>query len=168
MSVREWLNQNPSVTTIGAIVLLGLCLWFIIHQLSTGPGSELNPRAYYYDLNTGELFVDDSSKFPPIEAPSGPDPDGQPAGVRAIVFSCSSCDDEDSLWVGYLEKFANPPTRRESGSAADEAALGATAMLVRAPDGGKWVSDQSMVGAQIMNAVGKKCGEGVKPIQCEP
>ncbi len=71
-------------------------------QSPTNPAKPRLTGNYYYDLNTGKLFVAATDDFPPIEAPSGPAPDGRKAGVRAYVFSCGDCDDPTKRFIGYV------------------------------------------------------------------
>jgi len=60
---------------------------------------------WYYDLNTGTLFTAPSGQLPPINAPSGPTPSGEPAGVRAFVFACGECANPADRFPAYLQKF---------------------------------------------------------------
>jgi len=62
---------------------------------------------WFYDLNTNKLFKADEDMRPPIKAPSGPLPDGGPAGVRAYVFTTAKEPNELDIIIVYLEKFAS-------------------------------------------------------------
>lgn len=82
-----------------ALAMLGLAAW---RMLGSGSAPEyLAPAAYYLDLNTGTCFVslDDRS---PIEAPSGPQSDGSPAGYLAYVFTCGSNIKPDGMTLEQL------------------------------------------------------------------
>ncbi len=73
-----------------------------------GPG-DVGRYHFFYDLNTGKLFVADALEIAPIEAPSGKPfalPDGTeiPAGVRAFVYACGECDPKTRK-IGYLEMY---------------------------------------------------------------
>lgn len=102
--VRSWINRWSSQVTVVAIVLLGLAL-FIVIKTGRPAGYSTPVSVYYYDLNTGELFAALSTEIPPIEAPSGPLPNGKPAGVRAFVYSCGDCSDPAQRRVAWLEKY---------------------------------------------------------------
>ena len=90
LDVRRWLNrQNPKVI-IGIAVVTVLVLIIIVISLLSGPEArevQEYKKAWFYDLNTGTLFVAKKGLIPPIEAPSGPLPDGNGAGVKAHVFT---------------------------------------------------------------------------------
>ena len=73
---------------------------------------ELSDKAWFYDLNTGKLFVGKDKQVPPIEAPSGPLSiesaarplqEGGPAGVKAYVFSYAREPNESERFIGFLE-----------------------------------------------------------------
>src|SRR5690606_5765079 len=86
MNVREWMNNNSALVTIGAVVLLVIALGIIL--LQTGDGITSGPiMMYYYDLNEGRLIQVMSDQPAPVETASGPH-DGMPAGVRAHVYTC--------------------------------------------------------------------------------
>jgi hypothetical protein len=84
-SLREIINQNSAAATLAAVVVLVLALGAIVMQLVGGPQI---PRfdAYYYDLESDELFIAESGLYPPIEGPSG-----DLRGVKAYVLTCGDC-----------------------------------------------------------------------------
>ncbi len=103
MSLRDWINSNPTVVTSGAVVILVAALaWIITAGIGGSGGSSASgAQAYFLDLKTGELFKDSDSKLAPIESPNGNQ------AVRAVVFSCGSCDDKEKRFIGYYQKL--PP-----------------------------------------------------------
>ena len=116
MNIREYLNNNPAVVTIAAVVLLIVCLGFIVRQLLPG-GSGGPVDVWFYDLGNQQIFVESSDKYPPIEAASGPN-----NGVRAYIFACGSCEEladqieagatfqqlaQAGLHVVYVSKFTD-------------------------------------------------------------
>ncbi len=108
-SIRDTINNNSAVVTVGAVLLLIVGLLLLMNQCSEGGPGQVNKYQYFYDLNTGELFVADALDIAPIEAPSGKPyklPNGQeiPAGVRAFVYACGECG-PDSKKIGYLEMY---------------------------------------------------------------
>lgn len=93
-------------------LLCGLAPAGVYGQIGAADPSQDDPFAfeYLYDLNTGELYLGSSASIPPTDAPSGDlvvdgQSTGQPAGVRAYVYSCTSCDDRDALSIAWLETF---------------------------------------------------------------
>jgi hypothetical protein len=57
---------------------------------------ECDYPVWFYDVNTDKLFMAQYS-LQPVAAPSGPDANGNPAGIRADVFSCGDCDEGKRL-----------------------------------------------------------------------
>jgi len=70
---------------------------------TAAPPPKRTGQAWYYDLNTGQLFtgVEDVA---PVDAPSGPLPTGGQAGVKAYVFSYGDCNDENQRFVAWFER----------------------------------------------------------------
>ena len=85
------------------VIVAGLA-WIYV-QTRPPPSTDAPHRAYFFDLTTGKLFTGMSDRLPPVEVRSGDHVDGMPAGVRAYVFSCGNCGDEQSRTIGYLETF---------------------------------------------------------------
>jgi hypothetical protein len=78
------------------------------------PQPRVSSDVYYLDLGTGQLFADDAAAIAPIDAPSGTG-----AGVRAYVFSCNDCSDEQQRFTGWLERHIPSAKRlREQGDKA--------------------------------------------------
>lgn len=111
-------NWKIALTMCGVVILA--CAGFIANNITGGARPQLEP-VFFFDLNTGELFVQPFGTEPPVAAPSGPMPSGHPAGVRAYVFSCDG-HTATSNRFGYLESKAIMP----------ESQGGKTEMIVRA------------------------------------
>lgn len=166
--VRKFLNQNSMVVTIITLmVLVGSIAAILMYNRPT----VYEPmEVYYYDLDTNELFEGMSDDIPPVTAPSGG------YGVRAYVYTCSSCTDPDALFIGYLEMFtreAKEMMNRPTGSTADitpeeEMMLLQQGHLVRAVEGEGWVPESSEAGLMITDAPYEICGEGSMVRPCEP
>jgi len=107
LGLRDWINKNPKAVIGISIASVLIFLLIVITQLMPyrSPAIPQTSKAWFYDLNTGKLFVEDGDKIPPVKAPSGKLADGQPGGVRAHVFSYSSNPSESERFIGYLEKF---------------------------------------------------------------
>jgi hypothetical protein len=107
LGLRNRINSNPKIVLgigIGSVLIF---LLIVTAQLVPYRSSiTRQPRkAWFYDLNTNKLFVADGDKVPPIEAPSGKLPDGQPAGVKAHVLSYLQDPNESERFIGCLEKY---------------------------------------------------------------
>ena len=95
-----------------ALLISGLALLLVsavpIAWLATSreAGSTRIERAYFYDLNTGELFTRHTSMAAPIPAPSNAASEAARDGVRAIVFACGECT-PNSMQIAYLRKYTD-------------------------------------------------------------
>lgn len=105
LAFRKWINRNRRIVIIVTNISVIILIIVIVSMLrSNETVQESNPKLeWYYDLNTGELFVSKAGQIPPITAPSGPLPDGRPAGVRAYVFSYVEEPNESERIIGFLE-----------------------------------------------------------------
>ena len=131
---------------------------------------------YFYDRNTGELFAAPDELNGPIEAPSGSF-QGQPAGVRAHVFTCGSCYVEEDRFVGWLEipasalgvepSAANADPTGEAVEVSEDGQEIETLMICR-PDDQKWVNMASGEADMIMEAIGDRCSDVSKLRYCRP
>ncbi|MBA7610594.1 hypothetical protein ES703_17806 [subsurface metagenome] len=107
LPTRRWINrQNPGIiygiTVASVLLLLTVVIWMLIPEKPLEQVEE-SDKAWFYDLNTGQLFVGKDDQIPPIEAPSGPLPNGGPAGVKAYVFSYADEPNESERFIGFLE-----------------------------------------------------------------
>lgn len=175
MKIRDTMNNNSAVVTIVAVVILVLSLGFIIMN-SNKKGPRRVVELYYYDMNTGELFVGPSDQYAPIDAPSGPTADGQPAGVRAYVFSCGDCSDKSSHYIGYLERYSPEAKERirrmnenpESLSEEDHYYDYDQGRFVMVPDKTSWLEANSEAGIEAASQVTASCPEDSIPRSCYP
>jgi len=184
MNIRETMNNNPAIVTIGAVVVLVLCLLAITCQLG-GPGGGQGGTVdlYFLDENSGVLFSADSNQQPPIAAPS--DTGGGASGVRAHVFGCGDCPGNLSgmtaeevqakgAFIGYLEKYT------PEAKAAMERAMNAEepdieimyemdqGRLIRLSDSDQWIDANSEQGVDVYSTIREKCPEDERPRQCFP
>jgi len=103
---REGLNRNPgwiALATVVTLLILGSVFWKLGRSSSGIPVLE-GVYAWFYDLKSDRLFQATRNKLGPIAAPSGPLPSGEPAGVRAHVYSYVLDPNENELFVGFLDK----------------------------------------------------------------
>ena len=77
-----------------------------------------------------------------IDAPSGKTPDGKPAGYRASVFACGSCDNAADRFVGYITRPA------EDGKGTP---------VLTIPNGTKWVSNTSVEADLLIGSLPDHC-----------
>lgn len=166
--VRKWVNANPRIVIISAaattVLLIGVI--FAVTRKKAIPKPEDYPKAYYFDLNTGKLFVGQRDLATPTEAPSGKQANGQPAGVKAYVFSYVENPDESQRFIGFLEmqdagytgvKEINPETKWGKGK------------LIKRVEDKKWVAANSAEGKRLLDGVVYKANKnGEMPIPCQP
>jgi hypothetical protein len=170
-SLRAWINEHPGVVLAtaagsGVLLLFILILQFIPDKV---PEIQTIEKEWYYDLNTGKLFTAAKGLTPPIDAPSGPLPSGEPAGVRAYVLSLEP--DESQRFIGFLETTAPPelvarwPTRPAHPSEATKWGRG---KLIRRAEDKNWVLADSRQGQQIFEEAFAPNADGERPIYCRP
>jgi len=102
---RRFVNRNPRAVW-GIALASGFILFLVLISILSRPSRpqpQISKKAYFYDLNTAKLFVGKADDAGPVKAPSGPLPNGQPAGVRAHVFTYVNDPNENDLIIGYLE-----------------------------------------------------------------
>jgi len=105
LAVRKWVNENPvfvMAITGASVLLLSVVIVWLVRPEHVPKVAEYK-KEWYYDLNTGELFIAKKGLTPPIEAPSGPLPDGGPAGVRAYVLSHVDEPNEAEHLIAFIE-----------------------------------------------------------------
>ena len=157
MQIRSYLEQHPLIAIallVPAIAVTGLFVaWWI------WPRSEVDPqaRAYFYDLNTGELFVGPAGPGP-VATPSGLYQGRMPAGVRAHVYCCGPYRQGSEKFIGYLEVPCTeiPESDRPRGMRVDSEVEGAE-VLIRRVEGDTWYDAASLEGQRIKQEVGRRC-----------
>lgn len=168
--VRESINDNPrmvlGVTVLSLLVLTGVVA--LVLRPAPRRRYDLGRKAWFYDLNTGELFVSSSKKAGPIEAPSGPLPNGEHAGLRAHVYSYVLDPNESELFVGFLEQ--PDPSAGASRRAADMSDFRKWAEMatIRRLDDSDWVPATSPGGREILQGLTRPNERGQTPIYQVP
>ena len=124
-------------------------------------------KAWFYDLNTGKLFTAKSNLTGPIAAPSGPSPDGSPAGVKAYVFRYVDDPNESQRFIGFLEMpdpntAADKPNPNLSG-----AQLWGYGKLIRRIDT-QWFQANSRQGQTIVSELFQPNENGQEAIYYQP
>lgn len=151
-ATRQKINQSRKIVIVVSIVSILLLLLVAIGQLTSG-GSvkkiEDYKKAWFYDLNTGELFIARSDAVPPIEAPSGPLANEQPAGVRAYVFTYTYEPNEYEFFIGFLE-IPDPNAEQRSTDSTQQWGQG---KLIRRIYDERWVPGDSNRGRAILEKI---------------
>lgn len=168
--VRESINDNPKVVAGVAFFSVLLLTVVLAQVLRPAPGRryEESRKAWFYDLNTGRLFVSGGNESGPMTAPSGPLPGGGPAAFRAHVYSYVLDPNESELFVGFLERpDPNAGTERQASDMGDFHRW-ARATLIRRTDGDEWVSAASAPGREIIRGLTRPSRQGQTPIYQAP
>lgn len=177
LGLRKWINDNPKII-IGISIATGvLFLLIVITSLipHNPPIISDSQKTWFYDLNTKKLFVVDGDSIPPIDAPSGQLADGQPAGVKAYVFSYLKDPKESERFIGYLEKFT--PEGKKMISSIRKSESNVTSQMVhqlnsnrfvRRPADSDWVAADSDEGRFILGQVSRVNESGQAPHYCSP
>jgi hypothetical protein len=174
LALRKWVNEYPTVTqaiaAASGMLLLAVIIWLLL-PAKAPPQIVTIEKEWYYDLNTGDLFIAPKGLEPPIPAPSGPLPDGKPAGVRAYVLGFGYEPNEYERFIGFLETTPTPeilarwPVRRENLSAAKKWGKG---KLIRRTDDKIWFPADSAMGQRIMEEAFAPNEDGERPTYCRP
>jgi len=176
--LRDLLNANPTIMTALAVLLTLAALAYVVSRRHTS--SLRIVHAYFYDLNDDKPFIGPSNALAPIRAPSDERAEAPPdtlSGVRAHVFSCTGCDDDETHFIGWLEKYTpearqlllNPPDDSDDAiSAKGPAELAAEGRQVRAVEGGPWVPAASAEGIEIQRQARARCPAGQRAKPCRP
>ena len=176
MQVRDWMNENQPI--VAGVVILILLLSFA-RIMCTLMGDNRAPRItefFYYDVNTGNLFVANYEAVSPIAAPSDIDNNtGRLNGVRAFVFSCTDCSDPDTYMIKYLQRYT--PKAKEAhekmlaGEMSDEYMYISPEeeSEIKRPGDENWVPSISEEANKIMEeAYQERCPDGERAKECFP
>jgi len=163
LAVRKWINKNPRIVisiTIAFVLILLVVIGLLMPD-RTATTVEGYKKGWFYDLNTGKLFVAESDAVPPVDAPSGALPSGRPAGVRAYVFSYAYEPNEANCFIGFLEipnelshPLRDPGAKKEGpefvGLEAGGAKQWGQGRLIRRVADERWVPAESDEGRAIL------------------
>ncbi len=193
MRLIRWINNHPMPVTLFSLMAVCCAMYYVWAFVLPGWGDPRPLKAYYYDAATGDFFPGGFNETPPIQTPSGSMIDGQPAGVRANVFSCSGCSNPQSRYVAYLDTFTpeaheaqrklmaktqellsttgptNPVLSGEQEEASSPSLMNIVLKGHMVAKVGKfpiWEPSNSKRGAAIVQAGMKKCDGGQFPEQC--
>lgn len=146
-----------------AMWAVALAIIIPIVRIQNQPAKITDDRVWFYDLGSEELVVGRAHWIPPVPAPSGALVDGEQALVRAMLYACGNCEENEPTLI-YLEKFT--PEAREKLASVDGDALKLDAAdriaiengrLIRRPTDTLWVPAASAEGRPILNAHRSRC-----------
>ena len=176
MKLQQLIEQPRVWISVVAGVVSVLALGFVVARLIYPPSPtelrEYQPQAYFFDQNTGELFTATADLLGPIETASGPFR-GMPAGVRANVYACGSCDDESRRFIGWLEipvaaLIEYDPQQYGRYANRDETEGEIASTMIRLPDDDVWVLIDSPPAQSIFARLNEQCGLNVEVYRCRP
>ena len=177
LAFREWINNNPRIMIGITAVCVVVFLAILIGQLmpDKAPKIEGHKKAWFYDLNTGELFIAKSDKLSPIKAPSGQLPNGEPAGVKAYVFSYAHEPNESNRFIGFLETLT-PETKKNmpdflksrANITRESIKQWNRGRLIRRVSDGQWYTADSNEARAIMKEVFRANENGETARYCPP
>jgi hypothetical protein len=173
LAIREWLSRSPKLVIGASVVLVaGLIVFGIWLTLPKKVVEVENyEKDWYYDLKHRRLFVARKGQIPPIEAPSGPLANGEPAGVRAYVFTYSNEPNTTETFIGFLET-TDPNVDKSSIGPMDLRVSGAEiwskGRLIRRVKDKEWVEANSEEGRAILKEVFRQNEAGEIPHYCPP
>lgn len=173
LAARKWANENPAfvMAITGACVLLLLVVVVWLSWPEYVPEVAQYKKEWYYDLNTSELFTAKKGLTPPIEAPSGPLPDGGPAGVRAYVLSYVDEPNEAERFIAFLE-IADPNATNDvpgrPGPKLTPARRWGRGRLLRRLEDEQWVPGDSPYGQAIFAEAFATGENGERPHYYQP
>ena len=71
--IRQWLNENKQIAA--ALIISCILFSIIVMIIKSMPDNIVTPtlerKAWFYDLNTDKLFIENDLQRPPVAAPSG-------------------------------------------------------------------------------------------------
>ena len=159
-----------------AVLAIGMVL--IVTRGGSGLPTGDEPT-YFYDVETGELFIASGNQVPPIQSPAGNE------AVRANVYTCGACTEEERF-VGYYEKYT-PEAKKtleqaqaeqdDGGNDPDEGMAQGMGMmqaqmsgLMVSLDGEEWQSRQQMdlQSEGLMEQVRSQCDDPSQLKFCGP
>ena len=176
-----WFVRHPFITIALAFFVAFPALgWSFVRTYRPGwwAGGPRPAKAYYYDLDTDRLFVAEGEFAPVMRVNESSEPAGE-SGVRAVVMSCTDCEDESRRRVAYLETVGaegkrallsrgitpDSPTERIDAVLLEE---GLTRWVSAPVPGVNWVEAGSAEGRAIVARGEAGCPDGTTPVACVP
>lgn len=95
MSFRDALNKQKLPISIAAAIMLVVCGWFIVSNL-TDNSQVLGSKQFFTNDDGKTFFIDSVQKVPPFEH----------EGKTAYIAQLFRCPQGGEPFVGYLERYA--------------------------------------------------------------
>ncbi|MFZ0034524.1 MAG: hypothetical protein WAK60_06000 [Sedimentisphaerales bacterium] len=173
LAARKWINKNPRIIisiTAASVLILLVIIGLSMPEKTVTTVKEYK-KGWFYDPNTGELFVAKGDVVPPIDAPSGTVPSGRLVTVKAYVFSYAYEPNEKNRFIGFLE-IPNPATKKEESDSISSGAGGAKqwgqGRLIRRVKDKQWVPADSNEGQAILRELFHPNENGEVAHYCPP
>ncbi len=169
------MTSKSKIKLAAAALMLLIGVTMLVNHVAVGPDVVVArpEQAYFFDLQTGALYTAPIDTLSPTDAPSGAD-----NGVRAIVYTCGTCD-EGQQKIGYLQMMS--PRGKEIYVHVHELGPDVTPDLVTQleqesfvalpPEAGgepQWVNIATPQEDWIMQSYRSACGEKGRPRRCNP
>ena len=188
IKLREWINEHSGLVVSATVLVLVVVAIFVGLRSFRGPQAFEEYDLWCIDLHTNKLFAARSTDIPPFDAPSGELlEDGEPAGVRAYVYTCGECEgdlagktpeevEELGLFVAYYEKYAPDLKERmlerqrvqeETGRPGPEFRM-VVGRLLRLPDQEQWHDAATVFGREIEIGPSRQCDDPSTLQLCGP
>ena len=179
MDIKRKIEEHRFVVLVTCVLtLIGIGVYSIprfVAMVQGGPSHVPASRelmAYFYDQNKGELFIAPARDQGPVATDSG-SYEGRPAGVRAHVYACRSCDDPEDRFIAWLEmpveEFMgdDPDVLEKYQPVVGEDEEIAFAMVRRVKDK-QWVRGDTPEAQAIYEEFAQRCGTGKRSYFCRP
>jgi len=173
LSIRDWISRSPILIITASVLLVVGVMAFLVRLTLPEKVEQVDTseKEWFYDLKRRRLFVVKKGPLPPIEAPSGPLANGEPAGVRAYVFTYSDDPNTTDTFIGFLETI-DPNVDKSSIVPMDLRVSGAEIFakgrLIRRVKDTEWVEANSEEGRAILKEVFRKNEAGKIPQYIPP
>jgi hypothetical protein len=172
MGIREKVSKFSGTVTVIAIAVLVLAITAATRSMGSksNPGAPDKTQFFFFDPETGELALQSTPVSPTFK-------NGREI-YRAYVYSCSSCSDATSRFVGYIEKLSPERQAKETqmrsgilpgeelrpAARAELNAMGG--LFISAPSPVEWISASDPAVDKILTLARDKC-PGL-PLPCVP
>ena len=173
LAIRDWLSRSPKLVLSASVLLVVGVMVFLVWLTLPKEVVEVEnyEKDWFYDLNHRSVFVGRRGQIPPIEAPSGPLANGEPAGVRAYVFTYSNDPYTTDTFIGFLET-TDPNVDKSSIGPMDLRVSGAEIFskgrLIRRVKDKEWAEANSEEGRAILKETFRKNEAGKIPNYLPP
>jgi hypothetical protein len=109
-------------------------------------------KAWYYDLQSREYFLDESTRVAPFKRDNGHD------AVRAHFFTCGQCSEEERF-LGFYEKYCDEVKEQIERDGRSQPPLHERTFQGRlySTDGVTWVAAHEAEGLAICRRVQERC-----------